>query len=205
MFAGSLHGCLDLTMKRPWNIPEILELLQDIQRITPLLIAKNDKAIKEWQLEHNSRMWTWVRKSIPFQNVNAASVSSGSDLLNSEKELGFDFRKRMIEFRKRIMNHSRMVINHSRMVINHSRIQRLRSNTSTMSLKSNITRREISGMWHNLLEILIAAWKIYWFAWFSGSSKPLALAAPEVKAAAKTTPVPNPILACLNGRHQRHF
>ena len=25
-------------------------------------------------------------------------------LLNSEKELGFDFRKRMIEFRKRIMN-----------------------------------------------------------------------------------------------------
>jgi len=87
-----------------------------------------------------------------------------------------------------------MVMNQSQMAINHSRIQRLRRNTLTMSLKSNITRREISEMWHNLLEILlIAAWKIYWLAWFSGSSKPWALAAPDVKAAAKTTPVPNPI------------
>jgi len=45
-FAGSMHGCLDCTMKTPWRIPEFLELLQDIRRTTPILVAENNEAIQ---------------------------------------------------------------------------------------------------------------------------------------------------------------
>ena len=45
-FAGSMHGCLDCTMKPPCRIPEFLELLQDICRTTPILVAENNEAIQ---------------------------------------------------------------------------------------------------------------------------------------------------------------
>ena len=49
-FARSLHGCLDCTMKPPCRIPEFLELLQDIRRTTPILIAENDNLDREKRL-----------------------------------------------------------------------------------------------------------------------------------------------------------
>ena len=45
-FAGSLHGCLDFAMKPPCRIPEFLELLQDIRRTKPILVAENNEAIQ---------------------------------------------------------------------------------------------------------------------------------------------------------------
>ena len=45
-FAGSLHGCLDCTMKLPCKIPEFLKLLQDIRRSQPISIAENNKAVQ---------------------------------------------------------------------------------------------------------------------------------------------------------------
>ena len=130
---------------------------------------KTTRLSKDLLLEHSSRMWIWVCNSIPFQNVNIASVPSGSECT--------------CHYRKKSDAYKRLV-----------HTEALPSHTCTMSLNSTRARREKFGMINNSFEILlIAAWKICWLAWFSGSSKPWALDAPEVKAAANTTPVPNPI------------
>ena len=92
-FAGSLHGCVDRTMKRPWNIPEFLELLEDIRRTPPISIAENDQAIQGFAA---GTQFKNVNLGLQVHSVPKRVNCLGSIWQRFHLSIKLDFRKRFM-------------------------------------------------------------------------------------------------------------
>ena len=101
LFAGSLHGRLDCPRICPSEIPEFLQLLQNIIRSPPLSIVEYDKAV------HSNAFGTKVQNMnlaikvhpVPEGKDGLGSMWQRLDLLVTEK-LVYHENKQKVSFRE---------------------------------------------------------------------------------------------------------